>query len=162
MLLYRAYGPCGSTVGITRVQSNCHCSKHGPNLRPRFGHRRSAACQRSWWRRCRVCGQFGRHTWYSNDAQDTSVVWWNNLMVWIRRSYRWLVRHYDLDSEKTWTFAEKFSCRQCRLLQEHVRQHIVERCRPRTKSLQNCVTSLFCQRSSTCILMEIFAIVPDI
>ena len=70
-------------VGITRVQSNCHCSKHGPNLRPRFGHRRSAACQRSWWRRCRVCGQFGRHTWYSNDAQDTSVVWWNDLMVWI-------------------------------------------------------------------------------
>ena len=31
MLLYRAYGPCGTSVGITRVQSNCPSSKHGPN-----------------------------------------------------------------------------------------------------------------------------------
>ena len=74
----------------------------------------------------------------------------------------WLGIMHDLDPEKTWTFAEEFSCRQCRLLQEHVWQHIVERCRPRTKSLQDCVTSLFCQRSSTCVLMEIFAIVPNI
>ena len=42
MLLHRLHGPCGSTVGIRLVQSNCSCSKHGPNLRPRFGHRKLA------------------------------------------------------------------------------------------------------------------------